>query len=437
MLDYARSDTHYLLFVYDNMRNELIERSDRATTDSNLVDMVLRDSKGESLQRFEWPVYDSTRGLGTNGWYKLLHRTPALFSREQFAVFRAVHQWRDAVAREEDESLHYVMPKQVMFNIATSTPVDISSLLGVSHPISQPMRSRVQELLDIVREAKEAGKNGPEMEDLLQPQEQRAGDTVMAEASPTTIQAPRAQPHAAATTIERAPGEVPFRTNSSRFWGSMFGSSLWQPPQRAVTSVTGLQFAFPLPQLTAEVFQHPKTGGVDTSEVSHGDRAALTEHQYQKVRELKKPDDEGIFVIKQMGSARKMKTTETQGHVDSTSIHGNDSTGNQSEIQLDDEQAQSKALRKAERKAQKKLKKEQAQTVNGTTTSHGAGTNALEPTEAFDYANAESVLHAKRDYNDRSAPKKVFDPYVKSMDAPKGMRKTQREIAGKSFTFPK
>ena len=273
MLDYARSDTHYLLYVYDNLRNELVEMAATARQDEHLIDVVLRKSNEEALQRFEWPFYDTALGLGSNGWYRLLDRTPALFSKEQFAVFKAVHHWRDSVAREEDESLHYVMPKHVMFNIETSMPMDMPSLLGVSHPISQPMRSRAGQLLEIIKNAKEAGMNGPEMIDVLQPRETRAENHAMIE-SAANVKNTSAHLDAAAPTLESTSGELPYRSNSTQFWGSIFGSSLWQAPSSAATTVEGLRFAIPLPQLTAEVFRNANNKVVDADDTSSNNRGA-------------------------------------------------------------------------------------------------------------------------------------------------------------------
>jgi exosome complex exonuclease RRP6 len=55
--------------------------------------------------------------------------------------------------------------------------------------------------------------------------------------------------------------------------------------------------------------------------------------------------------------------------------------------------------------------------------------------EPFDYSKAESVLHGKKPGVGKGDKKKPFDPYTKSADAPKGMRKAQTERAGKSHTF--
>ncbi len=436
MLDYARSDTHYLLFIYDNMRNELIDKSSTKSADQHPIDAVLRESKGESLQRFEWPFYDTVRGSGPNGWNRLLYRTPALFSKEQFSVFRAIHQWRDTVAREEDESLHYVMPKRVMFSIATSMPTEMPPLLGMSHPISNPMRVRAGELLEIIKKARSAGADGPEMRDLLEPPEAKAEGVGMSEAP--SIVAPRTvQADSAGGTEERVPGELPLRNFVSRFWGPSIDRSLSQHSRLAKYAIEGLHFAVPLPQLTAEVFSNSDQGRADATQTLETEPGTPAEHEYQKVRVPKGPNDDGIFVIKQMGGARKRKSSDPLEPTDSATPNGEAASEVPSEIPLGTEEAQNKARRKAERKAQKKLKKEQAQAVHGVSESSAAQQNVAEAAEPFDYANAESILHAKRDFNDRQGPKKAFDPYAKSMDAPKGMRKTKREIAGKSFTFPK
>lgn len=37
MFFYARSDTHFLLYIYDMIRNELVEKSDRSTPETDLI----------------------------------------------------------------------------------------------------------------------------------------------------------------------------------------------------------------------------------------------------------------------------------------------------------------------------------------------------------------------------------------------------------------
>ena len=137
MLHYARSDTHYLLFIYDNLRNALLDRSasraqsraqtpnlnaeghasNRSTPEGDpklaLVREVLSRSEETALRVYEREGYD-VEGLGPGGWDTLARKwnRGALMASERMSpkarIYRRVHAWRDRVAREEDESTGYV-----------------------------------------------------------------------------------------------------------------------------------------------------------------------------------------------------------------------------------------------------------------------------------------------------------------------------------------
>jgi exosome complex exonuclease RRP6 len=121
MLHYARSDTHFLLFIYDNLRNALLDRAlSRSTSPQGsraaspvehdtFVREVLARSAETALRVYEREQYDAEGG-GPGGWDTLARKWnkvmlsadgPLDMKRE---VFVAVHGWRDRVAREEDES---------------------------------------------------------------------------------------------------------------------------------------------------------------------------------------------------------------------------------------------------------------------------------------------------------------------------------------------
>ena len=440
MFDYARSDTHFLLYLYDNMRNELIERSDFSQPDGNLIKDVRLRSIKEASQCYERPIYDAEHGRGANGWYSMLYRTPALFNREQFAVFRAVHQWRDTVARNEDESVHHVMPKHVLFSIARELPVDESSLFGCSHPISSLLRARAGELIGVIRHAKIAGATGPDLKEIMQDHsvlnlEAVAADNVGSGAIPDRDQI--------LAPLQTPAGKLPIRTNRSQFWGSTIDASgtAWSLQQPSVKLPDGsLRLALPLPQLTAQIYDDKKLVAAASSQLQSGARA---EHQFVKDR---KPIEDEVFTVKELGGARKRKIDELQETSEPTVVSTDRPAENRTsqspdkgmDISLNEvgeaHIARDTAERKAQRKAQRKFEKEQRK---GKTIQHNYNAEGREESEAFDYAKAPSVLHAKRDNSDRTGSKKSFDPYAKSLDAPKGMRKSQKEIAGKSFTFKK
>lgn len=60
MLSYARSDTHFLLYIYDRMRNTLLDKSNPTT--HNLLHATLQRSAETSLRRHEKEAYDAEGG---------------------------------------------------------------------------------------------------------------------------------------------------------------------------------------------------------------------------------------------------------------------------------------------------------------------------------------------------------------------------------------
>ncbi len=122
MLYYARTDTHYLLYVYDQLRNALLSRS-QGTQEH--VREVLARSAATALKVFENEEYNPVTGTGTIGWANLARksfgmRRPTAIDGgrpetvlvwghgktglQVEMVFKRIHEWRDKVAREMDES---------------------------------------------------------------------------------------------------------------------------------------------------------------------------------------------------------------------------------------------------------------------------------------------------------------------------------------------
>lgn len=237
MLYYARADTHFLLYIYDQMRNELINRSSTEKPDDNLIKIVIEKSKEISLSRYERQVYHAESGKGPGGWYSLLLKTSTLFNNEQFAVFKAVHEWRDMISRIDDDSPTYSMPHHVLSSIAKVMPTDMLSLVRILQPTSYSVKSRSGELLELIKSAKAAGETGPSVMDILQPK------TV---ANLTHLNTP----HVSRDNSKRNPiiavdqGEL--RSENSSFWGEAFGSSLWDGPNSNHHDTLRLPFQIPI-----------------------------------------------------------------------------------------------------------------------------------------------------------------------------------------------
>lgn len=150
MMQYARADTHFLLYIYDNLRNALL---DRAGGLPELVQAVLERSQETALRVYKPEVYDSENGNGTGGWNTLAEKWGRALSGVQLAVFRAVHAWRDALARAEDESTRYVLPNHYLFQLAERPPADMSALLSVFRPVPPLVQAKASGLLEVIRAA--------------------------------------------------------------------------------------------------------------------------------------------------------------------------------------------------------------------------------------------------------------------------------------------
>lgn len=214
MSTYARSDTHFLLYIYDMLRLSLIERRsiEPAITDEaspkqtqhgyGLIHSVLTRSARTALRLHESEVYDAEGGTGSSGWDTLARKwnkvglvgSPAQVrgmevQGSQAAVYKAVHQWREDMARGEDEStrlvfpdsfspllptdgsFRYVLPTHHLFLLAERVPTTVPDLLslfgghgGVNGSIPPVLKRRSGELVAVIKGAMEVTKSlsGPQ-----------------------------------------------------------------------------------------------------------------------------------------------------------------------------------------------------------------------------------------------------------------------------------
>jgi exosome complex exonuclease RRP6 len=416
MFYYARADTHYLLYIYDNMRNELLDKTNSEIPDENRIESVIDKSKKTSLLRYERQIYNAGTGKGPGGWYGLLVKTPALFSNEQLAVFRAVHEWRDKIARVDDDSTAFVMPNHVIFSIAKLMPTDMVALLRTAHPISHSVKSRSGELLELIKSAKSAGKQGPSMMEVLRPRSDDAASTLDQPAKGTS---------STSMPLVAIVDENHLISEQSSFWGNAFGSSIWDGPTLTKPG-NDLTLAVPLPQLSSEVYV--TTGGL--TDVSQESSESPAQDTHTVTPPPKTSDD--TFVLKRGAGQKSTALSEAEEEVDSPAadyegLDSGEKATISAEVRAADEERMKTKQAKRDRRAAAKAAKAAAR----------AAQNAADEEEPFDYSKAESVLHGKRKGGEQEGrkAKKPFDPYTKSGDAPKGMRRVQTERAGKSHTF--
>lgn len=428
MFYYARSDTHYLLYIYDMVRNELVEKSDPSVPEKNWMEWVLQKSKEISLQRYETPLCDAETGKGSRGWFNVLVKSPSGFNSEQFAVYKAVFKWRDDLARQEDESPHFIMGQHAVADIARVLPADPKALWSLLPHASQIVKARMDELFNLVQEAREKGRGGPSMMDFY-----RGTSSVAAVARKVFGDKEKGQ-----SKVDEAalPGIEELKAERSQLWGDMPISSIWEGQRRRKE-----EGQIALPWTTYVQGTVGEAIEVEEPRSNEVDMIPLQEPEPEVV-----PDED--FTLKQgkkRGKKRKTEELEVEDTEQpaSESKPTTDGEGETPATTEDEEKKARKAERKAKRKARKAAEKLAKSQGNGAASTEGEG--AEDEEEPFDYSKAATVLHAQGEANGdggsqrKGKKQKVFDPYAaKTQDnSLKGARQMNYEKAGRTATFKK
>ncbi len=137
MLDYAATDTRHLIALAAKLREELeaLGRWEWAREEFarlEAVRFVDKDDDGEPFRRL--------KGIGS-------------FDRRSLAVVRALHQWRDALARKADRPPFKIIGNDVLIDVAKEKPQTREELNALKSISSYHRGRYAGELVRIVREA--------------------------------------------------------------------------------------------------------------------------------------------------------------------------------------------------------------------------------------------------------------------------------------------
>lgn len=179
MLQYARSDTHYLLAIYDHLRLALHAKGAASKETPSPLEDVFNRSIPVSAITFSLPPFDHETGHFESGFLVPLARHGQLKAystalavptlpiktgwgpgEAKLEVLREVTRWREKVAREEDESTRYVLSLQGVLQITETGAAgrikegrDVMQVLGgAKGGVSEVVRRRKEDLAQLVRE---------------------------------------------------------------------------------------------------------------------------------------------------------------------------------------------------------------------------------------------------------------------------------------------
>ncbi|XP_074501251.1 exosome complex component 10 [Sebastes fasciatus] len=146
MVQYARTDTHYLPYIYDRVRAQLLERNH---SQPGLLQSVWNKSKDISLKKYVKPIYTE------ESYLELQRKQKRSFNTQQLAAFRLLFAWRDKLARQEDESTGFTLPTHMMTKISEELPKEPQGIIACCNPVPPLVRQQVNELHLLVQQARE------------------------------------------------------------------------------------------------------------------------------------------------------------------------------------------------------------------------------------------------------------------------------------------
>lgn len=145
LMKYARGDTHYLLYIKDILNNQLINFANGKT---NILKAVYDRSTEVCKKIYEKPVCNDDSHMN------MYRQSSKMFNTRQLHALKELYNWRDKIARQEDDSVGYVLPNHMMLNIAETLPREMQGILACCNPIPPLVRQHQLVLHKIILESR-------------------------------------------------------------------------------------------------------------------------------------------------------------------------------------------------------------------------------------------------------------------------------------------
>lgn len=168
MAHYARCDTHYLLYLYDCVRNALLAGGQHVVSKEGIAQaeataegvMALRGVLDKSAA-ICLTLYTETPFDAANAAMRLSERFGSKqrpLEPRQFSTLQALTGWRDALARRIDESVNYVAPDACLWRLALAMPTTAMRMRSAVNPLPPLLQQNCLEVVDLIARTPEAGK---------------------------------------------------------------------------------------------------------------------------------------------------------------------------------------------------------------------------------------------------------------------------------------
>ncbi|KAL2103554.1 hypothetical protein ACEWY4_000422 [Coilia grayii] len=146
MVQYAREDTHYLLYVYDRLRADLL---DVGRGQPSALQSVWNRSREICLKKYVKPIFTE------ESYMEMYKKQKRVFNSQQLTAFRLLYGWRDRLSREEDESTGYVLPNHMLMKVSEELPKEPQGIIACCNPVPPMVRQYINELHQLMKQARE------------------------------------------------------------------------------------------------------------------------------------------------------------------------------------------------------------------------------------------------------------------------------------------
>ncbi|KAL6942470.1 hypothetical protein ACO0QE_003645 [Hanseniaspora vineae] len=385
LLAYARSDTHFLLNIFDQLKNKLIE--------AGKMSEVLYESRGVARRRFEYNKYRPKVMSGNvycteeraTPWKSLMNNYNIPYELEPLVI--SLFEWRDAVARREDESPAFVMPNQTLVTLVSAKPVDAAGVLSVSSVVPDYVRTNAKALANVVKSALKlissgASANKPfsmepsslsEMSNVVSRETVEYFSTLFASLKKNED-----------SEMCKVPSAQNVFDGSSKFFGN---SEFWNN-------------GFVSYELTKRVLANEKDKEDRKSEMYKAFEA----------------NDE------KLAFGQPVAATEDAHHLETPVVAQSKPAIVQVKPQVKESKDEVVVLRSRNAQSQKKPSKK-------------VDTFAADDVIPVDYGQVENVMEASKKHKKAPSKKRSFDPYAVENEGPKAYSKKHKPNAGKNVSF--
>lgn len=124
LIEYARMDTHYLLYIWRQMKAELLKEGE-----PHLLLSVFENSRQICGATYNKEVVNDSSHMS------LFVRSKKSFTSQQMTALKMLYKWRDTQARLLDESTTYLLPNHMLLALAETLPREVQGVNAICCPM--------------------------------------------------------------------------------------------------------------------------------------------------------------------------------------------------------------------------------------------------------------------------------------------------------------